>query len=111
MSSPDRQELIRNAVVFLGDPKVIVSSCSCLDRSLRSFIQAQASPLAQRIQFLEAKGLTPPEIDIAIKQASLTTPQQTPYAPGYSQNYSIVGPAQPQRWDWRDYFACRPQIS
>ncbi|KAG5648051.1 hypothetical protein DXG03_007086 [Asterophora parasitica] len=51
MSSPNRQELIQNAVAFLADPK------------------SQGSPLAQRIQFLEAKGLTPPEIDIALKQA------------------------------------------
>ncbi|EDR15619.1 uncharacterized protein LACBIDRAFT_300717 [Laccaria bicolor S238N-H82] len=79
----DRQELIRNAVAFLVDPK------------------AQASPLTQRIQFLEAKGLTPPEIELAMKQASVTTAgpsQQVPYP--YSRQQF---PSQ-SRWDWRDYF-------
>ncbi|CAL1695428.1 unnamed protein product [Somion occarium] len=87
MSSPERQELIRNAVSFLADPKT------------------QSSPLAQRIQFLEAKGLTPPEIEEAIRlagsnQSAHSIPVQqygpNPYAPVY-------GPL-PQPWDWRDYF-------
>ncbi|KAF9069112.1 peroxisomal membrane anchor protein conserved region-domain-containing protein [Rhodocollybia butyracea] len=74
----DREELIRNAVAFLSDPK------------------SQASPLTQRIQFLEAKGLTPPEIDLAIRQAAN---QSTPAIPGYP---FVPYPA--QQWDWRDYF-------
>ncbi|KAK7058902.1 peroxisomal membrane protein pex14 [Paramarasmius palmivorus] len=79
----DREELIRNAVSFLSDPK------------------SQASPLTQRIQFLEAKGLTPPEIDRAIRQASLNQTVQAPYQPPYP-GYGYPYPN--QRWDWRDYF-------
>ncbi|KAF4623672.1 hypothetical protein D9613_001865 [Agrocybe pediades] len=91
MSTPDRQELIRNAVAFLADPK------------------SQASPVTQRIQFLEAKGLTPPEIDVALKQAALVTTgpvNQTAPTP-YSVNYYTAArppPPPPHRWDWRDYF-------
>ncbi|TFK41095.1 hypothetical protein BDQ12DRAFT_710926 [Crucibulum laeve] len=89
MASSDRQELIRNAVIFLSDPKT------------------QASPLTQRIQFLEAKGLTPPEVDIALKQAAANAPgpsRQPSYGPAYAPNpYALAGPL-PQRWDWRDYF-------
>ncbi|KAK4053582.1 peroxisomal membrane protein pex14 [Microbotryomycetes sp. JL221] len=47
----DRQQLITNAVTFLRDPS------------------AQASPLAQRVSFLESKGLTPQEIELALQQA------------------------------------------
>ncbi|KAJ7070961.1 peroxisomal membrane anchor protein conserved region-domain-containing protein [Mycena amicta] len=73
--SDNRSELVRNAVVFLNDPNT------------------QASPFAQRIQFLEAKGLTPAEIDLAVRQAA-----QTPsYGP-----YPLPPPA--HQWDWRDYF-------
>jgi peroxin-14 len=84
MSSSERHDLIRNAVAFLADPKT------------------QLSPVPQRIQFLEAKGLTPQEIDLAFKQAapvahSYQAQYATPYGP------SIYPPA-PPRWDWRDYF-------
>ncbi|KAF7320404.1 Pex14-N domain-containing protein [Mycena kentingensis (nom. inval.)] len=68
-----RDDLIQNAVAFLNDPNT------------------QASPFAQRIQFLEAKGLTPPEIDLAVRQAA----QQYP-------PYSLPPPS--YKWDWRDYF-------
>ncbi|KAF7306990.1 hypothetical protein MIND_00491800 [Mycena indigotica] len=71
----DRNELIRNAVVFLNDPNT------------------QTSPYAQRVQFLEAKGLTPSEIDLAIRQAAQT---------GSYAAYPISPPA--YKWDWRDYF-------
>jgi len=60
--------------------------------------------MSQRIQFLEAKGLTGPEIDVAVKQASALnqTAQQAhlaPYVPVYSE------PPYPRHsWDWRDYF-------
>ncbi|KAJ6575196.1 hypothetical protein B0H19DRAFT_1208639 [Mycena capillaripes] len=75
MASPERQELIRNAVTA-------------------------ASPLTQRIQFLEAKGLTPAEIDLAVRQAA----QGSSYAPAYAQTgYPLIAPP-PYRWDWRDYF-------
>ncbi|KAJ7706100.1 peroxisomal membrane anchor protein conserved region-domain-containing protein, partial [Mycena rosella] len=82
MSSPDRQDLVRNAVVFLNDPS------------------SRASPLAQRIQFLEAKGLTPAEIDLAVRQAA----QGSSYAPAYVPNQYPLMPPPPYRWDWRDYF-------
>ncbi|KAJ6610071.1 hypothetical protein B0H10DRAFT_2438222 [Mycena sp. CBHHK59/15] len=82
MASPDRQELLNNAVVFLNDPNT------------------RASPLTQRIQFLEAKGLTPVEIDLAVRQAA----QGPAYAPSYAQTpYPVIG-APTYRWDWRDYF-------
>jgi len=72
--------------------------------------KAQASPLAQRIQFLEAKGLTPQEIDIALKQAALNNPgpsYQANYSAGYAPSiYSPVGAPIAHRWDWRDYFVC-----
>ncbi|EKM61178.1 uncharacterized protein PHACADRAFT_134491 [Phanerochaete carnosa HHB-10118-sp] len=96
MASPERQELLRNAVVFLRDPKARI-------------VQTQSSPLAQRVQFLEAKGLTGSEIEEAMRQAAASQP--VPYAP--PQAYGVYQPAYgsapygaqpPQPWDWRDYF-------
>ncbi|EMD42218.1 hypothetical protein CERSUDRAFT_110749 [Gelatoporia subvermispora B] len=93
MASPERYEILRNAVEFLVDPKT------------------QSSPLAQRVQFLEAKGLSGAEIEEAMRQASakqaLARPPSQSYGPPYAPVY---GPApyavQPPRleWDWRDYF-------
>ncbi|KAG7450443.1 uncharacterized protein BT62DRAFT_1001265 [Guyanagaster necrorhizus] len=83
MSTPDRQELLRNAVAFLSDPK------------------SQASPLAQRIQFLESKGLNSQEIDLALRQSS------NPSAPiSYPASYPVSAfpAAASTQWDWRDYF-------
>ncbi|KIJ68369.1 hypothetical protein HYDPIDRAFT_165234 [Hydnomerulius pinastri MD-312] len=82
MATPERQELIRNA--------------------------SQQAPLAQRVQFLEAKGLTGPEIEEAMKQAANQTsrpPQQyqSPY-PAYGPSSYPGMPPPPQQWDWRDYF-------
>lgn len=82
---------------------------TCLHTTVTEFLeQTQASPLTQRIQFLEAKGLTPAEIDIAIKQASATSPSPG-YQPGYPVNYGPTPypmiPPPAQGWDWRDYFA------
>ncbi|KAI0375364.1 hypothetical protein BV20DRAFT_960489 [Pilatotrama ljubarskyi] len=95
MAAPDRQELVRNAVAFLVDPKT------------------QASPLAQRVQFLEAKGLTGPEIEEAMRQAAMNQSSQrasvqayppSPYGPVYGpMPYSQAQPP-PYQWDWRDYF-------
>ncbi|KDR85058.1 hypothetical protein GALMADRAFT_233664 [Galerina marginata CBS 339.88] len=86
----DRQELMRNAIAFLNDPKT------------------QASPVTQRIQFLEAKGLTPAEIDLALKQAAYTggiPSANAPYASSYPPNpYTVAHIPPRQRWDWRDYF-------
>lgn len=82
-------------------------------------MKIQVSPLAQRVQFLEAKGLNSAEIDEAMRQAALQrtqvapTSSATPYGPAYAPVYGPQPfPAQPlvQPWDWRDYFvsACVP---
>ncbi|KAG6334299.1 hypothetical protein ID866_4796 [Astraeus odoratus] len=93
MSTPERQELIKNAVIFLSD------------------FNTQQAPLAQRVQFLEAKGLTGPEIEEAMRRAAGQTsqsqsspPPQTPCQPYSVYGPSPYGPMQPQPWDWRDYF-------
>ncbi|KAJ7487679.1 hypothetical protein B0H11DRAFT_1721098 [Mycena galericulata] len=97
---PDRQELVRNAVAFLNDPSACISLPERSEYSLLTPPQSRASPLAQRIQFLEAKGLTPPEIDLAVRQAA----QGSSYPSGYAQNPYPLLPPPPYRWDWRDYF-------
>lgn len=109
MASPERQELLRNAVVFLRDPKASYQTYSLACADLDEVAQTQSSPLAQRVQFLEAKGLTSVEIEEAMKQAASN--QTSPY--GASQQYAPYPPAYgplpyaaqpPQPWDWRDYF-------
>jgi len=110
MSTPERQELINNAVAFLADTKVGYMSILIRDTDLSHLLQTQASPVTQRIQFLEAKGLTPPEIDIALRQASTASANHSghpPYAQSYGPNpyqYGVVPVHGAQRWDWRDYF-------
>ncbi|KAI0030648.1 peroxisomal membrane anchor protein conserved region-domain-containing protein [Vararia minispora EC-137] len=80
----ERQDAVRNAVAFLNDPKT------------------QNAPLAQRVQFLQAKGLTPAEIDAAIRQSAPNSSSGPQYAgPIYPAAY---GSPQPSPWDWRDYF-------
>jgi Pex14 N-terminal domain len=73
-------------------------------------IQSHSSSLAHRVQFLEAKGLTPPEIEDALKQAGSNQATQLyrqtyqAYPPAYGPSpYSGVPPPSNQ-WDWRDYF-------
>lgn len=71
------------------------------------FLQAQSSSLAQRVQFLEAKGLTSPEIEEALRQANNSRPlpshiQQPPYSPVYGPLPYV--PQLNPPWDWRDYF-------
>ncbi|KAJ8104019.1 peroxisomal membrane anchor protein conserved region-domain-containing protein [Lipomyces tetrasporus] len=102
-----REDLVASAVTFLLDPK------------------AAESPLAQRIQFLEAKGLTEDEIHEALRRArSPATPQQTatgpspssappsqavaassyaPPRPAYYPGQLLQPPPLPQQ-DWKDYF-------
>lgn len=65
------------------------------------------------MQFLEAKGLSGPEIEEAMRQAAvnqntLQTPSQ-PYLPVYSPVYGPApyGAQLVQPWDWRDYFVSR----
>jgi len=71
------------------------------------FVQTQASPLAQRVHFLEAKGLTGPEIEEAMRQANSSGPHPSHYQqPLYGPVYGPL-PYAPQPnpvWDWRDYF-------
>ena len=69
--------------------------------------QTQVSPFSQRVQFLEAKGLTPQEIDLAFKQAAAARPYQEQYGVTQgTQLYHLTPP--PPRWDWRDYFVRLP---
>ena len=97
----DRHDLIRNAVLFLNDPKV------------------QSSSLTSRITFLESKGLDEAEIQEALRQAS-SSPSSSSIPPvppdgfqdsarGYGYNYNsgqrrgMFAPDPPRR-DWRDLF-------
>ena len=103
----DRHELVRNAVAFLSDPSVGLRFVFLLIQHLTFRVQSQSSSLAQKIQFLEAKGLTPAEVEDALRQASLSSaaranapyPQQV-YGP---MPYQFAQPP-PDQWDWRDYF-------
>jgi hypothetical protein len=75
--------------------------------SSQRYVQTQASPLAQRVQFLEAKGLTGLEIEEAMRQANRSGPhpshiQQPPYGPVYGP--LPYAPQPNPVWDWRDYF-------
>lgn len=110
VAGPPRQEMITSAISFLQDPKVGSSS------------------IAQRIAFLESKGLTSQEIDEALRRSGLVGggangggaggggggpmiqqgppqyhQQQQPYGqygpPGYGQQQSGLGGR-----DWRDWF-------
>lgn len=121
MASPERQELIRNAITFLNDPKACLFLSPGPSVMLNDvMVQAQSSPLAQRVQFLEAKGLTAPEIEEAMRQAAATqsgpgplrTSQQysAPYQPMYGPVPYAAQPPQ-QAWDWRDYFVRKLQTS
>lgn len=64
------------------------------------------------MQFLEAKGLSGPEIEEAMKQAASQTAQlQSAAQPQnrFQSPYPTYGPAPypsypSQQWDWRDYF-------
>ena len=112
MSTIDRQELIRNAVAFLADPKVCRLEFILILSNIWLCLQSQASPVTQRIQFLEAKGLTPAEIDIALKQAAFASSNQAvqaPYSASYTPNpYALSPYPRAHRWDWRDYFVREP---
>ena len=64
----------------------------------QGFLKTQSSPLMQRIQFLEAKGLSPPEIDEVVRRSNAEA--TTPFQP----QYGLPLGAQSRNWDWRDYF-------
>lgn len=91
-----RPEMVQSAVSFLSDPKV------------------QSSSIAQRIAFLETKGLNSHEIDEALRQAGMagqgSQQQSSPqvarsYAPYQQGPYGNSPYAPPQQTrDWRDWF-------
>ncbi|GAA5880781.1 hypothetical protein JCM3774_005746 [Rhodotorula dairenensis] len=92
----DRAQLVSSAVSFLVDP------------------QTASSPLAQRIAFLESKGLNQNEIQIALQQAqshAAPGPGPGPAGPapgparyGAQQMASPYGPGFEYQRDWRDWF-------
>ena len=63
MATPERRSLMQNAVSFLLDPNVSRLTFQMFCTNCSSAGQSQSSTFAQRIQFLEAKGLTPSEIE------------------------------------------------
>ena len=81
-TSPDRRDLIHNAVLFLTDPKV------------------QSSSLASRITFLESKGLNEQEVNEALRLAEA----QRGGGGGGSATWAYAGPPEAPRRDWRDLF-------
>ncbi|PKI83235.1 Pex14p [Malassezia vespertilionis] len=87
-TSVPRVDMIRNAVSFLSDPKV------------------QSSPISQRVSFLESKGLTPQEVDLALAESSRAPPPQNSMQNMQSQYPMMPAypPMQPQQRDWRDWF-------
>lgn len=68
--APDREKLFRDAVAFLRDVKVSNYTQSWICWNLTVHFQVSSSPLAQKIQFLESKGLTAAEIEKAMIRAS-----------------------------------------
>ncbi|GAA5905169.1 hypothetical protein JCM6882_000399 [Rhodosporidiobolus microsporus] len=95
----DRTALLASAVSFLRDPSTA------------------SSPLAQRIAFLESKGLTQPEIQGALAQAQGSSGGGAgpvvpgggvgarPYGGGYgAPGYGYGGGMREYEKDWRDWF-------
>ncbi|KAI9738962.1 MAG: peroxisomal membrane protein pex14 [Claussenomyces sp. TS43310] len=98
-----REELVASAVTFLQDPSV------------------SASPIENRISFLQSKNLTQEEVDLALARASgenappvsfsnyaphqqVARPAQPGFG-GYSQyQWQQPAPPEPPRRDWRDWF-------
>lgn len=97
-------DLITSAVTFLQDPKVA------------------DAPLAKRIAFLESKGLSPEQVQVALQRAQAATESnnrndglasesqfRSTYSPSLPSNkYPVYRPVlanapRPQR-DWRDWF-------
>ncbi|GAA6021937.1 hypothetical protein JCM10207_002606 [Rhodosporidiobolus poonsookiae] len=97
-SSSDRAALLTSAVSFLRDPS------------------AASSPLAQKIAFLESKGLTQPEIQTALAQAAMSggggaaggaggyAPPPQRYGAGYAPYGPQPGGMREYEKDWRDWF-------
>ncbi|WFD29516.1 peroxisomal membrane protein pex14 [Malassezia sp. CBS 17886] len=87
---PPRSDMVQSAVAFLEDPKV------------------QSSSLSQRVQFLEAKGMSPQEIDMALAHAADAASAGAVQGPRAGAPYPMLMPAYPRvappRRDWRDWF-------
>ncbi|AGO10740.1 AaceriAGR381Cp [[Ashbya] aceris (nom. inval.)] len=91
----DRKELFQSAVSFLGEPSV------------------QTAPLTKKVEFLQTKGLTEDEIQLALEQAGKAETQgrhEVPQSTSISTEavvrdavYETVPPPLPRR-DWKDYF-------
>ncbi|KAJ3225295.1 peroxisomal membrane protein pex14 [Clydaea vesicula] len=87
------EEKIQSAVRFLKDPKV------------------QSAPLTKRIAFLESKGLSSDEIQLALQQVNnnstnnsgnLSNSQHPPFGQNQPQAQQVYLP-QPASYDWKDY--------
>lgn len=100
MSDSIRQEMVTNAVSFLTDPSV------------------NDTPLTKKIQFLESKGMSNPEIQQALlhsqqqnlnssqaQQSNIPTSSSVVPTSNYPTYYgSLPPPPQPPRsYDWKDY--------
>lgn len=83
-STMSRNELIQSAISFLRDPTT------------------QSSSLQQKIAFLESKGLTQPEIAMALSTSSSSSSSP---GVGYGGNgsYGATMPTEFKK-DWRDWF-------
>ncbi|KAJ3186877.1 peroxisomal membrane protein pex14 [Gaertneriomyces sp. JEL0708] len=94
-----REEVIQSAVRFLQNPKV------------------QESSLTKRVAFLESKGLTNEEVEIALQRsgsssgnagavdATAMQVQLVPAQAGFQMQHGtmMLGPPQPQLLTWKDY--------
>ena len=74
MSETLRTELIETAVKFLTDPQVTKSS------------------LSRRLAFLESKGLTAAEIEVAVKRAESKPSAEVPALPSGEPQRAMAGP-------------------
>lgn len=90
----DRRQLFDSAVSFLRDDSV------------------KDAPLTKKVEFLQSKGLTQEEVELALKESqeqSRATPQATQSykelrgVPRDEAMYEAVPPPLPRR-DWKDYF-------
>ncbi|CAG99440.1 Pex14p [Kluyveromyces lactis] len=92
----DRRELYDSAISFLKDPNVV------------------SAPLTQKIEFLQGKGLTQDEIQLALKDATGGSKDESKPVVNSDNtvsressnshfHYEAVPPAIPNR-DWKDYF-------
>ncbi|KAL8283952.1 hypothetical protein RQP46_005065 [Phenoliferia psychrophenolica] len=91
-SAQPRTALLSSAVSFLRDPST------------------SSSPLAQRIAFLESKGLSPQEIELAMASASSSAPNTNNNGSGPAmgsyprRGFGQGGSADEFDRDWRDWF-------